>query len=176
MRKSVAAPGGLVRVETCSDHLSDPHEVHDVAHDRIVLPGDAQRFVNLPGSPDAMRAAERVAALPADLQSLGLAVSTGPVVDFRNRQFLTAARAEGSVPLIYPANVGSLFFPRTVPASHGAGSSVAVSTLEGATVSSVIRDLLAEHVERRRRDPEFQAMLQRNLQRHEELLSMLADG
>ena len=43
-------------------------------------------------------------------------------------------------------------------------------------MSSAIHHLLAEHVERRRRDPEFQAMLQRNLQRHEELLSMLADG
>ena len=105
MRKSEAPPGGLVRVETRSDHLCDPQEVHDVAHDHIVAPHDAQRFVNLPGTPDAMRAAERVAALPADLQSLGLDVSTGPVVDFRNRQFLTAARAEGSVPLIYPANV-----------------------------------------------------------------------
>lgn len=105
MRKSAAAPGGLVRVETRSDHLSDPHEVHDVPHDNIVSPHDTQRFINLPGSPDVMRAAGQVASLPADLQSLGLAVSTGPVVDFRNRQFLTTAHAEGSVPLIYPANV-----------------------------------------------------------------------
>ena len=59
MGKSVDAPGGAVRVETRCDHLSEPHEVHDVAHDRIVLPGDAQRFINLPGSPDVMRAAAR---------------------------------------------------------------------------------------------------------------------
>ena len=51
-----------------------------------------------------------------------------------------------------------------------------IAEVEGSTVSDVIRDALAEHVERRRRDPEFQAMLQRNLRRHEELLSMLADG
>ena len=105
MRKSVAAPDGAVRVETRSDHLSDPHEVHDVAHDNIVWPHDAHRFINLPGSPDAMRAAAQVAALPADLESLGLTVSTGPVVDFRNRRFLTTAHAPGSAPLIYPANV-----------------------------------------------------------------------
>ena len=107
MGKSVAAPGATVRVETRSDHLSDPHEVHDVAHDRIVSPGDAQRFINLPGSPDVTRAAAQVAALPADLQSLGLVVSTGPVVEFRSRRFLTAAHAPGSVPLIYPSNVKS---------------------------------------------------------------------
>ena len=51
-----------------------------------------------------------------------------------------------------------------------------IAEVEEATVSDVIRDALAEHVERRRSDPEFQAMLKRNLQRHEELLSMLADG
>ena len=51
-----------------------------------------------------------------------------------------------------------------------------VAEVEETTVSDVIRDALAEHVERRRRDPEFQAMLKRNLRRHEEMLSMLADG
>lgn len=51
-----------------------------------------------------------------------------------------------------------------------------IAEVEGTTVSNVIRDALAEHVERRRRDPEFQAMLKRNLQRHQELLNMLADG
>ena len=51
-----------------------------------------------------------------------------------------------------------------------------IAEVEGTTVSDVIRDALAEHVERRRRDPEFQAMLQRNLQRHQQLLDMLADA
>lgn len=51
-----------------------------------------------------------------------------------------------------------------------------IAEVEGSSVSDVIRDALAEHVSRRRRDPEFQAMLKRNLRRHQELLSMLADG
>ncbi|MCQ3806143.1 MAG: ribbon-helix-helix protein, CopG family [Acidimicrobiaceae bacterium] len=52
----------------------------------------------------------------------------------------------------------------------------AIAEVEETTVSDVIRDALAEHVERQRSDPEFQTMLKRNLERHEELLSMLADG
>ena len=103
--KSAPSEGDLVRVETWSDHLSGPHEAHDVPHDDVMSSNDPHRFINLPGRPDVMRAAERVAALPADLQSLGLTVSTGPVVDFRCRDHLTAAHAEDSVPLIYPANV-----------------------------------------------------------------------
>ena len=51
-----------------------------------------------------------------------------------------------------------------------------IAEIEETTVSDVIRSALAEHVERRRRDPEFQAMLKRNLRRHEELLSLLADS
>ena len=51
-----------------------------------------------------------------------------------------------------------------------------IADVEGTTVSNVIRHALAEHVERRRRDPEFRVMLERNLQRHQELLNMLADG
>lgn len=51
-----------------------------------------------------------------------------------------------------------------------------VADVEGSTVSDVIRDALAEHVERRRQDPEFQALLRRNLERHQELLNMLADS
>ena len=105
LRKSAAAAGDRVRVETRSDHLSEPHDVHDVPHESIVLADDTHRFINLPGNADVMEAAQRIAALPADLKSLGLAVSTGPVVDFRWRGFLTAAKTDGSVPLIYPGNL-----------------------------------------------------------------------
>lgn len=51
-----------------------------------------------------------------------------------------------------------------------------VAEVEDTSVSDVIRCALAEHVERRRRDPEFQTMLKRNLRRHEKLLNLLADG
>ena len=129
MGKSVAAPGAAVRVETRCDHLSDPHEVHDVVHDCIVSPHDAQRFINLPGSPDVMRAAAQVAALGADLESLGLAVSTGPVVEFRNRRFLTSADAPGSVPLIYPANVKPAGVQWPLAARKPQGLTVAPETL-----------------------------------------------
>ncbi len=52
----------------------------------------------------------------------------------------------------------------------------ALAEVEGATVSDVIREALSEHIERRRQDPEFQERLRRNIERHEKLLSMLADS
>ena len=46
---------------------------------------------------------------------------------------------------------------------------------KGTAVTDDIRDALAEQVEQRRSDPEFQETLKRNLDRHQRLLSMLAD-
>ncbi len=52
----------------------------------------------------------------------------------------------------------------------------AIAEVEGSTVSDVIRSAISEHVDRRKADPEFQRMLKRNMERHAQLLSMLADG
>lgn len=52
----------------------------------------------------------------------------------------------------------------------------AIAEVEGTTVSDVVRDAITEHVERRRKDPEFRDLLKRNLERHAQLLNMLAEG
>jgi predicted transcriptional regulator len=52
----------------------------------------------------------------------------------------------------------------------------AIAEVEGSTVSDVIRSAISDHVDRRKADPEFQKMLKRNMERHAQLLSMLADG
>lgn len=57
-----------------------------------------------------------------------------------------------------------------------AESAQVVASVDGSTVSDVIREALADHIDRRKADPEFQRQLRRNLDRHAQLLSMLADG
>jgi predicted transcriptional regulator len=51
-----------------------------------------------------------------------------------------------------------------------------IAEVEGSTVSDVIRNAITEHVDRRKADPEFKKLLQRNMERDAELLKMLADG
>jgi len=51
-----------------------------------------------------------------------------------------------------------------------------IAEVEGQSVASVVRDAIVKHVEQRRRDPEFQALLEESMKRHERLLEMLADG
>jgi Ribbon-helix-helix protein, copG family len=52
----------------------------------------------------------------------------------------------------------------------------ALADVEGQSVAEVVREAIAAHVERRRRDPQFQKLLQDNLDRHARLLKMLAEG
>ena len=52
----------------------------------------------------------------------------------------------------------------------------AIAEVEGTTATDVIRTAISDHVDRRKADPEFQKLLKRNIERHAQLLSMLADG
>lgn len=51
----------------------------------------------------------------------------------------------------------------------------AVAEIEGATVSEFIREAIAEHVERRRADPEFRRHVKETLERNRRLLEQLLD-
>jgi predicted transcriptional regulator len=51
----------------------------------------------------------------------------------------------------------------------------AVAEVEGRTVSDVMREAIAEHVERRRQDPVFQRQLKDSLRRQQRLLRLLDD-
>jgi adenine-specific DNA-methyltransferase len=75
--------------------------------ERIVRPGDPERFIHLVGDDDEIAAADVFRSLPCSLADLGLSVSTGRVVDFRVRHWLGAESQAGFVPLIYPANLVS---------------------------------------------------------------------
>ena len=50
----------------------------------------------------------------------------------------------------------------------------AVARVDGVSTSEAIRDAIAEHIEKRRRDPAFQARLQRILDEERVVLERLA--
>ena len=50
-----------------------------------------------------------------------------------------------------------------------------LAEIEGQSISDVVRQAIADHVSRRRRDPEFKKLLRAHAQRHRRLLEML-DG
>lgn len=80
----------------------------------IIHPDDPELFLHIPSPDCAGEMAALQSRLPATLPDLGLTVSTGPVVDFRCRDYLSAQPAAGTAPLLYPAHFspGGLDWPR----------------------------------------------------------------
>lgn len=91
---------GDVRVSMSSDDRFADLAAHDHAFDRIVFPGDPEHFIHVPTSPEPMRIEGRESIRHA-LKDLGIEVSTGPVVDFRVREFLRPMPGLGTAPLLY---------------------------------------------------------------------------
>lgn len=93
-----------------------PSRTRTVARSAVVDVDDPETFIRLPVDQDHAEIAGTMAGLPARLEDLGVAVSTGPVVDFRLRDHLRKkAGADDAVPLIYPASVRA--FEITWPAN-----------------------------------------------------------
>lgn len=92
---------GPVGISVSRDDSSGDCEIRFLPFDSVVNAGDAEKFIRIPQAADAV-----VATLPFthDLNELGLQVSTGPVVDFRLREFLLDQAAGNSVPLVYPCH------------------------------------------------------------------------
>lgn len=71
----------------------------------VVYPNDPEFFLHLSTDARDAELASMLAALPATLPTLGLAVSTGRVVDFRVSEHLREDPEDGSVPFIYPLHL-----------------------------------------------------------------------
>lgn len=73
-----------------------------VEFSQIVKPNDAERFIHLTVKQSDQRFVDQMNALPCRLEDLAIDVSTGPVVDFRLKEYLRNLPEPGTVPLIYP--------------------------------------------------------------------------
>ncbi|MBP0484513.1 Eco57I restriction-modification methylase domain-containing protein [Sagittula salina] len=82
---------------------SDDGEARSVPVSDIVWSGDVQRVIRLPLDPQ--RPDRIVAALPCTLPDLGISVSTGRVIEYREREHLRSAGEAATVPLLYPQHM-----------------------------------------------------------------------
>ncbi len=75
-----------------------------VPYSRVVHPCDRDMFIHLDVDNAGTGPAERIKCFTSSLNKLGLAVSTGRVVDFRVRGHLRQAPEQETFPLIYPCH------------------------------------------------------------------------
>jgi adenine-specific DNA-methyltransferase len=104
---------GRVTITTSSDIRFADLQSHDYEFPEIVHDADDQKFIHVPTSPDHT-GIRGVPLATRSLNEIGLEVSTGPVVDFRLKEFLREQPETGAAPLLYPAHFanGSLEWPR----------------------------------------------------------------
>ena len=109
----VLEPGGMPAEEVTLSFSAGREEdavwSRPVPADLILRPDDSDLYVHLPESGWDEEVAHTIHAQPLLLEDLGIRVSTGPVVDFRTREYLTTPEDQNSnVPLLYPANFRKL--------------------------------------------------------------------
>ena len=80
-----------------------------VPYERVISPSDRDAFIHLALNDADDCLIQRVQPFCRSLFDLGLDVSTGPVVDFRARNYLRPTLEKGAMPLIYPCHFQSGF-------------------------------------------------------------------
>ena len=109
------APKPKHAIISSSSGASDcPVAEHEVDYADVVSPTDPEQFIHLVGNDRQKYARSVMGQLPGSLPELGLAVSTGRVVDYRAGEFLRQQPGGDTAPLIYPChfNGGFVHWPK----------------------------------------------------------------
>ncbi len=93
-----------VNISSSADPDDPMPTVQTVPFETIVNPTDPDAFIHIVTSKVGENIVRDFSRLQTSLADLGLAVSTGPVVDFRTKENLRDRAADGTVPLIYPTH------------------------------------------------------------------------
>lgn len=93
-----------VRVSSSTGKQFTDHTERIFPRERIVKPLDRALVIHLPVNDFDEHVADRMSAFTSRLADIDLAVSTGPVVDFRLRSSIKEYWQAGAAPLIYPAH------------------------------------------------------------------------
>lgn len=84
----------------------DPHvRSRMIPYDDLVRPSDPHAFIHIVPDHHGDPVRQQIRKLKATVTDLGLAVSTGRVVDFRAKDILRAKPGPNTVPLIYPCHL-----------------------------------------------------------------------
>lgn len=103
---------GPVTVSTSTDSSFTDLISHEHAFEKVLPAEDPEQVIHVPTSPEA-NGMELIPSICHSLNEIDVEVSTGPVVDFRVRQYLRPMPGENTVPLLYPGHFseGQLTWP-----------------------------------------------------------------
>lgn len=93
-----------VKITTSTDDSFSDFAEHIFPFNRIVNPKDPEHFIHIPTS-KRRTAFDISPSLAYTLDDIGVQVSTGPVVDFRMKEYLKEMPDNETVPLLYPCHL-----------------------------------------------------------------------
>jgi adenine-specific DNA-methyltransferase len=111
--KGCQQPRDLTISSSSGEH-GDVIAERTVHFSEIVHKHDAEKFIHIPSTPSHATAKKAMEGLHTSLAALGLTISTGPVVDFRHKEYIRQQPEKGTVPLLYPChfNGGTVHWPK----------------------------------------------------------------
>jgi adenine-specific DNA-methyltransferase len=103
-----------ITISSSSGENGDVIAERTVPFSEVVHRTDAEQFIHIPSASTRAISMKTMEGLHTSLASLGLSVSTGPVVDFRLKESIRQEPEKGTVPLLYPChfNGGSVHWPK----------------------------------------------------------------
>ncbi|UXR45671.1 Eco57I restriction-modification methylase domain-containing protein [Staphylococcus simulans] len=93
-----------VKVSTSSDATFKDYKENEFKFEDIVIPTNKEKFIHIPLSTEK-RIYDIYPSINSSLSDLNLNISTGPVVGFRNKEFLRMIPDENCVPLFYAMHI-----------------------------------------------------------------------
>lgn len=102
-----AGKQGKVRISTSVDNNLSGITISEKKYEEIVFPTDKQGVIRIVPEVDE-EIENKMKSLEFNLEDLGLNVSTGPIVDFRNRDALRSEREENSYYMVYSHNIRNM--------------------------------------------------------------------
>lgn len=99
-----ATQGKVVVTSTKHTNFFAGMTLREAAFTQIVKPNDPDMVIYITPDDEADAIDSRIKSLPCTLAELGIEVSTGPVVDFRLRDYLHMEAESNTLPLIYASH------------------------------------------------------------------------
>lgn len=106
---------GKIRITTTTDGDFSTRKSMDVKKKDVIYESNGFTFFRIPSNKEQLDAIRKLDKLPCNFYNLGLKVSTGKVVAFRNRQYLEKDMNNDSVPLLWMHNItnGKVQWPKS---------------------------------------------------------------
>jgi adenine-specific DNA-methyltransferase len=110
-----AIKSNLPQERVCISHVSKQEKTikRFVPYQEVVQPHDLESFIRVASTQSHTDQSSKIQALPNTLETLGLQISTGRVVDFRVHDLLRQMPLAGDHALLYPKHLqnGTIIYP-----------------------------------------------------------------